>query len=327
MAAERERSCPVCCDAQEDVAYLTPCLHQFCLGCIVRWAKTTPSCPLCRRTVNTIIYSVWSDDDFLELALPHPSDPPVAVQQDEQGAVEMVPSTYVAGLQPQAWAALFRDFAEILEPLLPWLNRELTVLYGGRWWEAAAAQGTIVVNLCYYGLDEEALVRELQPFLRHQTGTFVRQLIDVAAERCGEQILRQMERLDSHAAEEGEHSPAATPSPTTSQEGTPDSSQASSSSPATSDQEELPSTAQAALHGGPSNPPPALVPAEQELPQEEPQEVAEAGPSAQGCSRSPSAPGQGRHGSPGGPRRAPKRRAPSPQDSPQPPKRRPRQQH
>uniref|UniRef100_A0A8D0FVF7 RING-type E3 ubiquitin transferase n=1 Tax=Strix occidentalis caurina TaxID=311401 RepID=A0A8D0FVF7_STROC len=53
-----EWSCPICGETQDGVTYATPCLHQFCLGCIVRWAKMKQSCPLCRQTVITIIYSV-----------------------------------------------------------------------------------------------------------------------------------------------------------------------------------------------------------------------------------------------------------------------------
>ena len=211
MAAETEWSCPICRDAEDDVAYVTPCLHQFCLGCIVRWAKRNPSCPLCRQTVKTIISSVRSEKDFVEMVVPHPSDAPVAGHQDEQGAAGPVPSTYEAGLQPEV-------SRQILEPLLPWLNR---LLDGARWWEAALAEVTVLVNLCRYGLDEEALVRELQPLLQHRTVTFVRQLIDVTADQRSEQILRLLDLLDSRGAEEQEDSPAATPGPAASPGGTP----------------------------------------------------------------------------------------------------------
>ena len=218
MAAETEWSCPICRDTEDDVAYVTPCLHQFCLGCILRWAKRNPSCPLCRQTVKTIISSVRSEKDFMEMVVPHPSDAPVAGHQDEQGAAGPVPRTYVAGLQPEVWAGLFRDSRQILEPLLPWLNQ---MLDGARWWEAALAQVTVLVNLCRYGLDEEALVRELQPVLQQQTVTFVRQLIDVAADQLSEQTLQRLDLLDSPGAEEQEDSPAATPGPAASPGGTP----------------------------------------------------------------------------------------------------------
>lgn len=134
----------------------------FCLGCIVRWAKRKPSCPLCRQAINSIIYSVRSEEDFLEIVLPSPSDSSAA-DQDEQGAAELMPRTYVAGFPAEVWAGFFQDCSEILEPLLPWLNQEISELFRASWWEVALAQSAIVANLCRYGLSEEALVRELQP--------------------------------------------------------------------------------------------------------------------------------------------------------------------
>nr|XP_021154911.1 uncharacterized protein LOC110365170 [Columba livia] len=188
MAAETEWSCPMCRSADDEVAYVTPCMHQLCLGCVLRWAKRRSSCPLCRQTVNTVVFSVWSEHDFLEMDLPEPSDPSADSDQDEQEAAELMRRNYVAALQPQVWAGLFRSSREIMEPLLSWVNE---VLQGPFWWELAMAQGTIVTALCRHGLDQEALVRELRPFLRDQTATFVRQLMDVAAERCSERVLRQ----------------------------------------------------------------------------------------------------------------------------------------
>ncbi|CAN0307069.1 unnamed protein product, partial [Bubo scandiacus] len=211
MASGSEWSCPICGESQDGVAYVTPCLHQFCLGCIVRWTKRRLSCPLCRQTVITIIYSVRSEEDYLEVIVPHPSDPSVAGHQNEQWAADPEPRTYMGGFPPDVWASLFQDCMEILEPLMPWLRQMLSEMYRGNWWEVDVAQATIIAHLCRYGLDEEALVHELQPFLQHWTVTFVRQLIDVAAERCSEQILRQLELLDSQAAEDQERSPTATP--------------------------------------------------------------------------------------------------------------------
>lgn len=218
MATQVEWSCPICRDSEDDVSYVTPCLHQFCLGCIVRWAKRKPSCPLCRQPINSILYSVRSEVDFLEIIVQQPSDPSVAGHPEQQRAVRPAPRAQAAGFQPEVWAGLFRGSLEILEPLLSWLNQ---VLHRACWWELALAQGTVITNLCRYGLDEEALVRELEPFLQHQTATFVRQLISVATGRCREQILQQRGLLHSRAAEEREDGPADSPGPADSLEGTP----------------------------------------------------------------------------------------------------------
>ncbi|XP_056341726.1 uncharacterized protein LOC130250263 [Oenanthe melanoleuca] len=346
MATETDWNCPICRDGAGEKASVSPCLHQFCLGCIVRWVKRKPSCPLCRQPINTIIYSVRSEEDFLELVLPSSSDPWAAGQQDEQGAVQLMASTYVAGFPAELWAGIFQECSEILEPLLPWLNQELSQLLRTRWWEVALAQSVVVANLCYYGLSEEALVRELQPLLQEQTVAFVRQLIDTAADRCSAEILRLMNLLNSHDEEEEEQEeedheqveqqeqeeqdeeedgPTDVPA---SLHGTPTRILPSPHSPVISNVEADSGALEATLHGGPGRSPSVPVPAEQEQPQEEPggtAAAAGAGPSAQGCSRSPCAPGRHTDCLPEEPRRPAKRKGSGPQDSPQPPKRPARQ--
>ena len=211
MAEESEWSCPICGETRDGAAYATPCLHRFCLGCIVRWAKRKASCPLCRQTAKSVVYSVRAEEDFLEMTIrQHSSRPSVAGHQGEQRAADPVP---VGGFLPRVWARLFRDRTEILEPLMPWLRQQLLEMYREVWWMVDLVQATIIAHLCRYGPDEEALVRKLQPFLQHRTVTFVRQLVAVVPERCRERFMRQLEPRDSHAAEEQEHSPAATPGP------------------------------------------------------------------------------------------------------------------
>uniref|UniRef100_A0A803YLZ7 RING-type E3 ubiquitin transferase n=1 Tax=Meleagris gallopavo TaxID=9103 RepID=A0A803YLZ7_MELGA len=48
MATELDRRCPICLDTMDDASYVMPCLHQFCFGCIQRWAESRPTCPLCK---------------------------------------------------------------------------------------------------------------------------------------------------------------------------------------------------------------------------------------------------------------------------------------
>ena len=324
MAAESEWSCPICQDNQDDVAYTSPCLHQFCLGCAVRWAQQKPNCPLCRSGTTAILFSVWSDDDYLTFDMPGPAEPPAEDTQQEQGAAGPVPGAQVDSFPPEVWADFFKRHPDNIRPLLPWLRRELRVLAEDQWWEMAAAEGTIVAHLCLYGLDEEALVRQLQNCLPEDAETFIHQLITAAVRLCGREIRWHLDQQNSHAAGEEDDGPAASPSPTASQGGALALHPASSSSPAGPDGEEEAGTSEAALRGGPGRPPPVPILAEQEQPPEEPGQAPAAGPSAQGCTRSPSAPGWGRDRVSRGPRRPPKRRAPSPQGSAQPRKRPPR---
>uniref|UniRef100_A0A8B9DVA3 RING-type E3 ubiquitin transferase n=1 Tax=Anser cygnoides TaxID=8845 RepID=A0A8B9DVA3_ANSCY len=54
VSPAQELKCPICCEAQTDIAYTMPCEHQFCLGCILRWAKLKAECPLCREAVKIL---------------------------------------------------------------------------------------------------------------------------------------------------------------------------------------------------------------------------------------------------------------------------------
>uniref|UniRef100_U3KL87 RING-type domain-containing protein n=1 Tax=Ficedula albicollis TaxID=59894 RepID=U3KL87_FICAL len=66
MATGKEWSCPICCDARDDVAYAMPCDHRFCLGCILRWAERNPACPLCRRSILTVkLHEVQREENNL----------------------------------------------------------------------------------------------------------------------------------------------------------------------------------------------------------------------------------------------------------------------
>ncbi|KAK4816083.1 hypothetical protein QYF61_011307 [Mycteria americana] len=348
MATETGWSCPICRNAQDDVTYEMPCGHEFCLGCVVRWIGVKPECPLCRTQRAHVRFSMQGEDDYLQRvirlpkALPdvssqagrapgrladnrthHPvASPPSAPQgmlsPEEQGAAG---PEAVGGLLPMVWAELFQREEDLLDRVLPWLRQKLEAIYGAQWWQAKSAESSILHALCVYGPNGDVMVQMLQDCLGEHTAALVHGVINIIVCQCSEEAQRL---LRCHAARQEDNSPAASSSSSSSsscQGGTPAPHLASSSSPAGSNMEEQPRTLEATLRRGPGRPPPAPVPAEQEQPQEEPREVAVAGASAQGCSRSPSAPGQGRDGSARARRHPTKRRASTPLDSPQPCKR------
>ncbi|NXK15616.1 TOPRS ligase, partial [Herpetotheres cachinnans] len=351
VATQTEGSCPICQGTQDDVAYAMPCHHQFCLGCIMRWADRNPSCPLCRRPIETVRFSVREEDDYLHCVItppdespdassqagrapnrlaensPHhpavspPSSPQGMLSPAEQGAAG---TEAMGGLLPEVWAELFQRREHLLDPVLPWLRQELAAIYGDQWWLAKSAESTILHGLCICGPHQELMVQTLQDSLEQHTARLVHGIINIIVQRCSEEAQRLLHSL---AVGDEDDSPMARSSPssssrTTPRHQTPDSSLAPSSSPAGSHREEEASTSEATLCRGPGRPPSASIPAEQEQPQEEPGQVAVvAGPSAQGSCCSPSAPGQDRHRLPAGPQRPPKRRAAGSQDSPQPCKR------
>ncbi|XP_014817666.1 PREDICTED: E3 ubiquitin-protein ligase Topors-like, partial [Calidris pugnax] len=181
---------------------------------------------------------------------------------------------------PEVWAQLFRQDKRLLNPVLPWLRQRLEAIFGEQWWLATGREALLLQALCLWGLDEEAMVEQLQPGLEEHTASLVHDLIDVVMRRCSHEALRMLQSFTA-GQEEEEDGHAANSNSTT--------SSTSSSSPEDSDVEEHPSTLEAALQRGPSRPRSVPVPVEQEQPQEEPEEAV-AGPSAQGRSSRPSAP-------------------------------------
>eukprot|EP00075_Anas_platyrhynchos_P013498 XP_027302751.1 uncharacterized protein LOC113840305 [Anas platyrhynchos] len=340
MATEADVTCPVCQGTTKEPSVVIPCRHQFCLGCIMRWAARNATCPLCRQKITSVRYSIWAEDDFMEVQIIRPAEPQNYNQQDEQEAAVPVPQPVVSGLLPEQWAALFRDHPTIISPLRPWVRQQARELFGAAWWQQDMLEANVVAWLCLFGLHEQALVGVLQPFLQGHTMSFVQQLIARTVEMCINNFIERLRLLEpppasqqrnspevdiegSQDSSEAEDSPAATPSPAASPRATPVISELSSSSPESSDTEELPSTSSAALRGDPGHPATAPDLTEQEEPCSEPGLPAQEDAAVPGCSHGLSPPGQDRDRSSARPRRAPKRRANSSPDSPQPCKRPP----
>ncbi|XP_027526936.1 uncharacterized protein LOC113961083 [Neopelma chrysocephalum] len=342
-----DSTCPICQDTRNDVASALPCRHQFCLGCILRWTRRNPSCPLCRRMIETVRFSEQSEQDYIQLVItspeespeghsqaerapghleinsPHapvvspPSSPQETLSPDDQGASRL---ELVGDLLPEVWAGLFCRQQQLLDPVRPWLRQRLEGIYWGRWWLVEATESCILRYLCIYGPDAEVLVQRLLMFLEEHTALLVHGLINAIAEQCNEDARRL---LHLHAVGDEDGSPAASTSSSSSSSWSMSSSSHKGtpvSCPAGSDVEEETATVETVPHQGPSCPQPEPIPAEENQSQEEPEQAAVAGPSAQSSSHSHSTPGQGRGCSPGAARCAQKRKAPSPLDSPQPSK-------
>ncbi|NXI85273.1 TOPRS ligase, partial [Rhipidura dahli] len=344
-ATETEWNCPICRDARDDLTYVVPCLHQFCLACIMRWAEMQRVCPLCREQIEGVRFSVQTDS-YIDCVFTSSEEPANAsswtgitlgqlvknspfVDSPSRAPRRILPTAEhgsagtepVGGLLPSVWAGLFQREEHLLDPVLPWLRQELEAKYGTRWWMARIAESIILHAVSICGPARNVLAHVLQDFLEEHTEPLIHGIIDIIENQCTQEAQRL---LQSHAVPENNLTAISSrfQMDTTTPHPTPVSSPAGStpdSSPAGSRTEDQHSTSEPVLHTLHSSAP---VPAEQE--ELEPAAAA-AGPSAQGSSRSPLVPSQsrGRDPLPRRPQRSARRRAASYQDSPQPRKRPP----
>lgn len=77
-------------------------------------------------------------------------------------------------------ADFFRRNPACLHRLVPWLRRELCVLYGAHCSLVNVIQHTIMSKITCYNLGDEAIKEELQPFLRGRTEHFLHEFINFA---------------------------------------------------------------------------------------------------------------------------------------------------
>lgn len=52
--AETQETCNICLDSVKNKASLDGCSHTFCRKCIVKWAKTSNTCPCCRKDFTEV---------------------------------------------------------------------------------------------------------------------------------------------------------------------------------------------------------------------------------------------------------------------------------
>ncbi|XP_064497309.1 uncharacterized protein LOC135406801 [Pseudopipra pipra] len=278
MATETDSNCPICQDTWKDVASALPCHHQFCLGCILRWAQRNPVCPLCRKTIETIRFSDYGEGDYLETAItapeelpdgssmagrapdtlaensPHP--PGTSRSFSPQETLSQVEQEGSGSILPEDWAELFRQQEHLLDPVRPWLRQRLEGIYRGWWWVVETIESTILHGLCVYGLNAEVLIEVLELLLQEHAAPLIHSAINIIVGQCSEEAQRLM---CSGAVRDENNVPVATASSSSSSYSYSRSSSFSSSSssssrkgtPASSlagsDMEEEPATSEASL--------------------------------------------------------------------------------
>lgn len=77
-------------------------------------------------------------------------------------------------------AAFFRRNPACLHRLIPWLKRELTVLYGGHGSLVNIVQHIIMSQITRYDMDDGAIEEELRPFLQGRSEHFLHEFISFA---------------------------------------------------------------------------------------------------------------------------------------------------
>lgn len=276
-ATETEWNCAICRDARDDLAYVMPCLHQFCLACIMRWAEMQRVCPLCRELIEAVRFSVqtdsyidcvftsseesanassWTGITLGQLVKNSPfvespsRSPREILSTADHGGIGTQP---VGGLPPRVWAELFQREEHLLDPVVPWLRQELEAKYGTRWWMARIAQSIILHAVSICGPARNVLIHVLQDFLEEHTEPLIHGIISIIVNNCTQEAQRLL-----HSRALSENNPVSVSSfqtDTTASHPTP------ANSPADSSEEHQPSTSEAVLH---TSHPSAPTPTEQE---------------------------------------------------------------
>ncbi|XP_007522944.1 E3 ubiquitin-protein ligase Topors [Erinaceus europaeus] len=105
-------------------------------------------------------------------------------------------------------AEFFRRNPACLHRLVPWLKRELTVLFGTHGSLVNIVQHIIMSNVTRYDLESQAFVSDLRPFLLNRTEHFIHEFISFARSPFNMAAFDQHANYDCPAPlyEEGSHS-------------------------------------------------------------------------------------------------------------------------
>ncbi|OCT97753.1 E3 ubiquitin-protein ligase Topors isoform X2 [Xenopus laevis] len=90
-------------------------------------------------------------------------------------------------------AEFFRRNPACHHRLVPWLKRELTVLFGSHGSLVNIVQHIIMSNVARYDMESQAFIEDLRPFLLHRTDHFIHEFVNFA--RCPYNI----EAYDQHS--------------------------------------------------------------------------------------------------------------------------------
>ena len=136
--------CAICHRVKATKARNNKCFHEFCLPCLVKWSKVTTECPLCKQQYSSIVYNQpntnFTNDEFK-----------VKSSQQQEIIIFTTPeaSSFRRSIyfQRDLWVLPLPDATGrfllttpefyksnpvvITYRLIPWLNRELDVLFVG----------------------------------------------------------------------------------------------------------------------------------------------------------------------------------------------------
>lgn len=105
-----------------------------------------------------------------------------------------VRNVHDGGRSRETSAEFFRTNPACLHRLIPWLKRELVVLYGGHGSLVNIVQHIIMSRITRYDMEDGAILGELRPFLQARTEHFIHEFMSFAKSPFN------MEAYDQHAA-------------------------------------------------------------------------------------------------------------------------------